>query len=146
MQALWSILDYAGEHQAKRAGTIPLSRIAFKYVVAFVVFVSLVLLSVDSRRQLSQMNESILWDMRHAANAVVQDLDEQYVTPDNLAENVERYHHLLGMNVILLDQRGTVVVSGSPECHPGEFINLESFQVLTSRSGPILLNSESSLQ
>ncbi|MGQ8875035.1 ATP-binding protein [Paenibacillus sp. TSA_86.1] len=131
-----------GDHQAKRAGTIPLTRIAFKYVVAFVVFVSLVLLSVDSRRQLSQMNESILRDMRHAANAVVQDLDEQYVTPDNLAENVERYHHLLSMNVILLDQRDAVVVSGLTEYQPGDSMNLNSFEVLKSGSGPILLSSK----
>ncbi|WP_186375567.1 PAS domain-containing sensor histidine kinase [Paenibacillus xylanexedens] len=131
-----------GEHQAKRASTIPLSRIAFKYVVAFVVFVSLVLLSVDARRQLSQMNESILRDMRHAANAVVQDLDQHYVTPDNLVENVERYHHLLGMNVVLLDHRKAIVVSGLPEYQPGEFMNMQHFQVITSASGPILLNSE----
>ncbi|WP_434749402.1 ATP-binding protein [Paenibacillus amylolyticus] len=130
-----------GEQQEQRAGTIPLSRIAFKYVVAFVVFVSLILLSVDSRRQLGQIHEAILRDMRQAASAVVQDLDQKYVTPDNLAENVERYHHLLRMNVILLDQHDVIVVSGLPEFRPGEFINLDHFQVLTSRNGPGLLSS-----
>lgn len=54
-----------GEHKSKRMGTIPLTRIAFKYVVAFVVFVSLVLLSADSRRQLGQMNDAILRDMKY---------------------------------------------------------------------------------
>ncbi|PYE45817.1 PAS domain S-box-containing protein [Paenibacillus barcinonensis] len=130
------------EHEAKRTGTIPLTRIAFKYVVAFVVFVSLVLLSADSRRQLSQMNEAILRDMKHAGSAVVQDLNRQYVTPENLAENVERYHHLLGMNVILLDQNSHVVYSGLATFQPGDPMDLSGFQVITAWRGPILLNSE----
>ncbi|PZT57622.1 PAS domain-containing sensor histidine kinase [Paenibacillus silvae] len=135
----WATLS---EHEAKRAGTIPLRRIAFKYVVAFVVFVSLVLLSADSRRQLNQMNDAILRDMRHAASAVVQDLNRQYVTPENVAENVERYHHLLGVNVILLDRNNRVVVSGLSTLQPGESVDLSSFEVLTSLRGPMLLNSK----
>lgn len=131
-----------GEHKSKRTGTIPLTRIAFKYVVAFVVFVSLVLLSADSRRQLSQMNDAILRDMKHAANAVVQDLDEQYVTSENMDQNMARYHHLLGVNVILLDRNDTVVASGLNTLQTGEYLDMDQFRLLKSRDNLILLSSD----
>ncbi|MCW3794294.1 ATP-binding protein [Paenibacillus sp. LS1] len=131
-----------GEHKSKRTGTIPLTRIAFKYVVAFVVFVSLLLLSADSRRQLSQMNDAIIRDMKHAASAVVQDLDEQYVTSENMNQNMVRYHHLLGVNVILLDRNDTVVASGLNTLQDGEYLDMDRFSLLKSRDNLILLRSE----
>lgn len=131
-----------GEHKSKRTGTIPLTRIAFKYVVAFVVFVSLLLLSADSRRQLSQMNDAIIRDMKHAANAVVQDLDEQYVTSENMDQNMARYHHLLGVNVILLNRNDTVVASGLNTLQAGEYLDMDKYSLLKSKDNLILLSSE----
>ncbi|MCP1186664.1 PAS domain-containing sensor histidine kinase [Paenibacillus sp. 1781tsa1] len=130
-----------GEQKSKRTGTIPLTRIAFKYVVAFVVFVSLVLLSADSRRQLSQMNDAILREMKYASNAVVQDLDEEYVTAENMEQNMTRYHHLLGVNVILLNRNDTVVASGLNALHPGEYLDMDRFSLLKSRDNLILFSS-----
>ncbi|MGO4734087.1 PAS domain-containing sensor histidine kinase [Paenibacillus sp. 2KB_22] len=130
-----------GEQKSKRTGTIPLTRIAFKYVVAFVVFVSLVLLSADSRRQLSQMNDAILREMKYASNAVVQDLDEEYVTAENMEQNMARYHHLLGVNVILLNRNDTVVASGLNALQPGEYLDMDRFSLLKSRDNLILFSS-----
>ncbi|WP_339310809.1 ATP-binding protein [Paenibacillus sp. FSL k6-2145] len=130
-----------GEHKSKRMGTIPLTRIAFKYVVAFVVFVSLVLLSADSRRQLDQMNDAILRDMKYAATAVVQDIDEEYVTSENMDQNMARYHHLLGVNVILLDRNDTVVASGLNTLQAGDYLDMDRFRLLKSRDNLFLLSS-----
>ncbi|MEK4664089.1 ATP-binding protein [Priestia sp. FSL H7-0729] len=132
-----------GEHKSKRTGTIPLTRIAFKYVVAFVVFVSLMLLSADSRRQLTQMNDAILRDMKYAASAVTQDLDEGYVTSENMDQNMARYHHLLGVNVILLNRDDTVVASGLNTLQAGEYLDMDRFNLLKSRDNLILLSSAS---
>jgi len=130
-----------GDQKSKRMRTIPLTRIAFKYVVAFVVFVSLVLLSADSRRQLSQMNDAILREMKYASSAVVQDLDEEYVTSENMDQNMARYHHLLGVNVILLDRNDTVVASGLSALQPGEYLDMDRFSLLKSRDNLMLLSS-----
>lgn len=130
-----------GEQRLKRTGTIPLTRIAFKYVVAFVVFVSLVLLSADSQRQLSQMNDAILREMKYASSAVVQDLDEEYVTSENMEQNMARYHHLLGVNVILLDRNDTVIASGLDTLQPGGYLDMDRFNILKSKDNLMLKSS-----
>ncbi|WP_181150923.1 PAS domain-containing sensor histidine kinase [Paenibacillus sp. PCH8] len=132
-----------GEDKSKRTATIPLTRIAFKYVVAFVVFASLMLLSADSRRQLNQMHEAIIRDMKHAASAVVQDLDEQYVTSKNMVQNMKRYHHLLGVNVILLNRNDVVVASGLYTLQAGDYMDMNHYRLLNSVGSLILLNSRS---
>ncbi|WKL03809.1 hypothetical protein Q0F98_10710 [Paenibacillus amylolyticus] len=105
------------------------------------VFVSLVLLSADSRRQLGQMNDAILRDMKYAATAVVQDIDEEYVTSENMDQNMARYHHLLGVNVILLNRDDTVVASGLNTLQAGDYLDMDRFRLLKSRDNLFLLSS-----
>ncbi|WP_440112698.1 PAS domain-containing sensor histidine kinase [Paenibacillus sp. QZ-Y1] len=131
-----------GEDKSKRTETIPLTRIAFKYVVAFVVFVSLMLLSVDSRRQLSQINETILYNLKHAASAVVQELDEQYLTSENIEQSMVRYHHLLDVNVIILSRNNTVIASGLQTLQVGDYLDMNQYRLLKSGGMPLLFSSE----
>jgi len=119
-----------GEVKSKRTGTIPLRRIAFKYVVAFVVFVSLVLLSADSRRQLGQINNNILMNLKHAANAVIRDMNEQYLTDQNMQQSMERYHHLLDVNVIILGPNDKVIASGLDVLPVGERLDINKYRFL----------------
>ncbi|MCM3175493.1 ATP-binding protein [Paenibacillus sp. MER 99-2] len=136
-----------GEDKAKRTGTIPLSRIAFKYVVAFVVIVSLALLSADSRRQLDQINDAIRSNLEHAAVAVVEDLNRGYVTAGNLTQNVERYHHLLGVNVILLHaDDGRVAASGLGNLRNGDVLDLEQYRLIQAGENELLIHSVESHQ
>ena len=52
-------------------------------------------------------------DMKHAASAVVQDLDEEYVTSENMDQNMARLSSSIGCECrILLDRNDTVVASG----------------------------------
>ncbi|WP_342552812.1 ATP-binding protein [Paenibacillus sp. FSL R7-0652] len=131
-----------GGRQLGHSVTIPLKRIAFKYVVVFVIFVSLLLLSVDSRRQLQQMSEIIFYDLNHAANAVVQDLNEQYVNSDNLEITMKRYRHLLDVNVILLDRKDTVIAAGIDTLHRGEYLDINNFRLLKAGDSSILFSSD----
>ncbi|MBY0220059.1 ATP-binding protein [Paenibacillus illinoisensis] len=130
-----------GEHPSKRTGTIPLSRIAFKYVVVFVVVVSLFLLSADSRRQLSQIHETIILNMKHAANAVTQDLDKRFLTVQNMQKAMERYHHLLDVNVIILDKNDRVVASGLDTVFIGEYLNTSNYRYLKEGESSIIFRS-----
>ncbi|MGC5776100.1 ATP-binding protein [Paenibacillus pabuli] len=130
-----------GEQESKRTGTIPLTRIAFKYVVAFVVVVSLVLLSADSRRQLSQMNDTILFNLKHAANAVIQDLNEQYLTNENMYQSLKRYRYLLDVNVIILDQSDNVIISGLDTLQVGEHLDMNKYRLLKPGESTILFRS-----
>ncbi|QOS81120.1 PAS domain S-box protein [Paenibacillus sp. JNUCC31] len=130
-----------GEQKSKRTGTIPLKRIAFKYVVAFVVVVSLALLSADSRRQLSQMNDTILFNLKHAANAVIQDLNEQYLTNENMHQSMKRYRYLLDVNVIILDQYDNVIISGLDTLQVGEHLDMNRYHILKPGESTILFRS-----
>jgi len=130
-----------GELKSKRTGTIPLTRIAFKYVVAFVVVVSLVLLSADSRRQLGQINDTIVSNLKHAANAVIKDLNEQYLTNENMNPSMERYHHLLDVNVIILDQNHKVIASGLDTLPVGEYLDINKYRFLKPGENSILFHS-----
>jgi PAS domain S-box-containing protein len=130
-----------GEQKSKRTGTIPLTRIAFKYVVAFVVVVSLILLSADSRRQLGQMNDTIMLNLKHAANAVIKDLNEQYLTNDNMQQSMERYHHLLDVNVIILDSNDKVIASGLDTLRVGEYLDFNKYRFLKPGENSILFRS-----
>ncbi|KMU99435.1 hypothetical protein ACS72_09870, partial [Acinetobacter sp. VT 511] len=87
------------------------------------------------------MNDAILRDMKYAATAVVQDLDEEYVTSENMDQNMARYHHLLGVNVILLNRNDTVVASGLNTLQVGEYLDMDRFRLLKSRDNLILLSS-----
>ncbi|MGF9700504.1 ATP-binding protein [Paenibacillus sp. MABNR03] len=127
-----------GESQSKRTGTIPLSRIAFKYVVVFVVVVSLFLLSADSRRQLNQINENIVFNLEHASNAVIQDLDERYLTIQNMQQSMVRYHHLLDVNVIILDIHNRVIASGLDSLQIGEYLNTGNYRYLREGQSSII--------
>lgn len=130
-----------GEVKSKRTGTIPLRRIAFKYVVAFVVVVSLVLLSADSRRQLGQINDTIVSNLKHAANAVIKDLNDQYLTQENMYESMERYHHLLDVNVIILDPDDKVIASGLDTFQVGEHLDINKYRFLKPGENSILFQS-----
>lgn len=130
-----------GELKSKRTGTIPLTRIAFKYVVAFVVVVSLVLLSADSRRQLGQINNTIVSNLKHAANAVIKDLNEQYLTEENMHQSMERYHHLLDVNVIILDPNDKVIASGLDTLPVGEYLDINKYRFLKPGENSILFHS-----
>lgn len=52
-----------------------------------------------------------------------------------------RYHHLLGVNVILLDRNDTVVASGLNTLQVGEYLDMDRFRLLKSRDNLILLSS-----
>lgn len=130
-----------GELKSKRTGTIPLTRIAFKYVVAFVVVVSLILLSADSRRQLGQMNDTIMLNLKHAANAVIKDLNEQYLTNENMQQSMERYHHLLDVNVIILDSNDRVIASGLDTLPVGEHLDFNKYRFLKPGENNLLFRS-----
>lgn len=130
-----------GEVKSKRTGTIPLRRIAFKYVVAFVVVVSLVLLSADSRRQLGQINDTIVSNLKHAANAVIKDLNDQYLTQENMHQSMERYHHLLDVNVIILDPDDKVIASGLDTFQVGEHLDINKYRFLKPGENSILFQS-----
>ncbi|MGN7309387.1 hypothetical protein ACTHQ2_25920, partial [Bacillus subtilis] len=130
-----------GELKSKRTGTIPLTRIAFKYVVAFVVVVSLILLSADSRRQLGQINDTIMLNLKHAANAVIKDLNEQYLTNENMQQTMERYHHLLDVNVIILDSNDRVIASGLDTLRVGEHLDFNKYRFLNPGENSILFRS-----
>lgn len=130
-----------GEVKSKRTGTIPLRRIAFKYVVAFVVVVSLVLLSADSRRQLGQINDTIVSNLKHAANAVIKDLNDQYLTQENMYQSMERYHHLLDVNVIILDPDDKVIASGLDTFQVGEHLDINKYRFLKPGENSILFQS-----
>ncbi|WP_167434849.1 MULTISPECIES: ATP-binding protein [Paenibacillus] len=130
-----------GEVKSKRTGTIPLRRIAFKYVVAFVVVVSLALLSADSRRQLGQINDTILSNLKHAANAVIKDLNDQYLTQENMHQSMERYHHLMDVNVIILDPDDKVIASGLDTFQVGEYLDIDKYRFLKPGENNILFHS-----
>ncbi|SEP19319.1 PAS domain S-box-containing protein [Paenibacillus sp. OK076] len=130
-----------GEVKSKRTGTIPLRRIAFKYVVAFVVVVSLVLLSADSRRQLGQINDTILSNLKHAANAVIKDLNDQYLSQENMHQSMQRYYHLLDVNVIILDPDDKVIASGLDTFQVGEYLDIDKYRFLKPGENSILFHS-----
>ncbi|MFS0873502.1 ATP-binding protein [Paenibacillus xylanilyticus] len=130
-----------GEPQSKRTGTIPLSRIAFKYVVVFVVVVSLSLLSADSRRQLNQINETIVFNLEHASSAVIQDLDEGYLTIQNMQQSMVRYHHLLDVNVIILNRNDRVLASGLDTLQVGDYLDMDKYRYLKPGETSMLFRS-----
>lgn len=124
------IIDYwITKYPVKGLGqsTIPLSRIASKYVVAFVVVVSLLLITADSRRQMNQIKSSILANLNRAAYGVMQDIERGTLNQDNLSSVMRLLHEYYKVNTIVIDENDTIVLSGAHEFIPGKKIDLNAY-------------------
>lgn len=119
------ITKYPKKGQGK--ATIPLSRIASKYVVAFVVVVSLLLITADSRRQMNQIKSSILAHLNRAAYGVMQDIERGTLSKDNLQSMTKLLHEYYKVNTIVIDEDQRVVVSGANQFIQGEKFNLDAY-------------------
>lgn len=128
------------EHPMKRAGAIPLHRIAFKYVVAFVVSVSLVLLSADSRRQLDQIRDAIVTSLRHATDLIDKKVGVPVVPSGQLQSTLRQYSEFMDVGIIILGSDDRVVGSSSELYPVGAALPAKQERVLQAGGDPLLLS------
>ncbi len=124
------IIDYwVTKYPTKRDNfsTIPLSRIASKYVVAFVVVVSLFLITADSRRQMNEIKSSILANLKHAAYGVTQDLQRGTLNKDTLPISIKLYKEYYRVNTVILDEQEQIILSGMNNMVPGSKLDLDNY-------------------
>ncbi|MFE6078564.1 ATP-binding protein [Paenibacillus sp. NPDC057886] len=111
----------------ERPFTIPLPSIAFKYIVSFVVIVSLMLITADSRRQMNDIKTSILANLKNASYGVVQDHNRGILNKDNLQNSIQLYQQYFEVNLIVLNEQGEIVAPAQESMNRGEPLNLREY-------------------
>ncbi|WP_418039304.1 ATP-binding protein [Paenibacillus xylanilyticus] len=114
----------------ERPFTIPLSRIASKYVVAFVVVVSLMLITADSRRQMNDIKSSILANLKHAAYGVIQDSNRGILNLENITDSMQLYKEFYAVNLVIVDREERIVASAIDEINSGETLDLSGYHMI----------------